>query len=508
MNRFTPSLLLARNATLNLFSEVWTFVVLLIAMPKLVFYLGETLFGVFSLAWVIIGYLNFLDIGVNRAATKFISEHLIDPDDKAVRDIVHTAFLANLILGVIGGGAVVLISPYLVHSLLKISPDLQNQFQLVFYAVGLGVPVLLIQGIFRSVLTSYQSFGWINGINAIAVAFQWGAAILLAFKSHSVVLVVFATVVVRLFVVIAYAILVSRFLPGFNFFELKSLKGMSRLVKFGSWVSVSQIVSPALVYLDRMLIASFVSLSAVTLYTIPYEMMTRLRVIPSSLATTLFPAFSERGVMGEEDHLQELYERSVRYLLLLLVPGIIFLVVLGSDILTIWMGKTFAFQTTKILQILAVGVLTNGISYVPYNILQALGRPDLTGKFHLLELPVYILLCLLLIPKWGIEGAAIASTIRFALDFALLFWAANKYCMCSLSNFWTRSFRHIALLGLILMFIFVGIRLMVPNSWLRLGLALAAVIAYIPASWILIVSNTEKPRLSGMVRNLLGESIS
>lgn len=57
--RLTSSCLLARNAMLNLATEGWIFVVLLIAMPKLVSFLGETSFGLFSLAWVVIGYLRF-----------------------------------------------------------------------------------------------------------------------------------------------------------------------------------------------------------------------------------------------------------------------------------------------------------------------------------------------------------------------------------------------------------------------------------------------------------------
>src|SRR5258707_15616242 len=83
--RLTASALLARNATLNLLAEGWTFVVLLVAMPKLVAFLGDTSFGLFSLAWVVIGYLAFLDVGVNRAATKFISEHLADRDQESIR---------------------------------------------------------------------------------------------------------------------------------------------------------------------------------------------------------------------------------------------------------------------------------------------------------------------------------------------------------------------------------------------------------------------------------------
>src|ERR1700682_2489716 len=87
--RLTSSSLLARNATLNLLAEGWTFVVLLVAMPKLVSFLGDTSFGLFSLAWVVIGYLAFLDVGVNRAATKFVSEHLAERDHESTRLIVR-----------------------------------------------------------------------------------------------------------------------------------------------------------------------------------------------------------------------------------------------------------------------------------------------------------------------------------------------------------------------------------------------------------------------------------
>jgi len=66
---------LARNATLNLATEGWIFLVLLVAMPKLVLFLGDTQFGLFSLAWVVIGYLAFLDVGVNR----------VDPAEPLVR---------------------------------------------------------------------------------------------------------------------------------------------------------------------------------------------------------------------------------------------------------------------------------------------------------------------------------------------------------------------------------------------------------------------------------------
>ncbi len=123
----TSGALLARNATLNLVTEGWIFLVLIVAMPKLVNFLGHTSFGLFSLAWVVISYLAFLDVGVNRAATKFVSEHLAEQDHESTSQIVRTALVANLTLGLFGGLAVVLLTPYLVHSVFKVSADLESQ---------------------------------------------------------------------------------------------------------------------------------------------------------------------------------------------------------------------------------------------------------------------------------------------------------------------------------------------------------------------------------------------
>ncbi len=493
--KLTSGSLLARNATLNLATEGWTFIVLLLAMPKLVSFLGDTQFGLFSLAWVVIGYLAFLDVGVNRAATKFISEHLAEQDHDSTRLIVRTALTANLALGIAGGLTVILVSPYLIHSVFKVSAELQSQARLTFYAVGLAVPVLLVHGVFRAVLSSYQRFGWINGVNAMATTAQWGAAAVLAWRGHGVALVVFATVAARILATAAYGAVLFRVLPDLQLFRIHGLHGLPRLLRFGSWVSVSQLVSPLLVYLDRVLIASFVSLAAVTLYTVPYEVMTRLRVIPSSLANTLYPAFSERGMEGQKAQLQRLYQGSLRYLLILMLPGILFLLVFGTDLLSLWMGIQFAHQTSAILQILAVGALANALAYVPYNVLQALGRPDLTGKFHLLELPPYVLLCITLIPRWGIAGAALTSTIRLGVDAALLFWAAHRYCACSLRNAW-RQIVPIVVSGMLLGLTMLATQFFFFTNWVRLWVGLIAVALYFLASWQFVLTEREKPAVA------------
>ncbi len=503
--QLTSGSLLAKNATINLLTEGWIFLVLIVTMPRLVAYLGETLFGLFSLAWVVIGYLAFLDIGVGRAATKFISEHLAKADNKGVEEVARTAFTANLVLGVAGGLVVASATPFLVHSVFKISPDLQYQARLVFYCVALSVPVLLVSGVLRAILTSFQRFDWINGVNGVATAVQWLLACWLAWKGHGIALVVLATVLTRMAATVVYGLLLVRLLPRVSIFQARGLVDLLKLLRFGSWVTVSQLVSPVLVYLDRVFLASFVSLSAVTLYTVPYEVMTRLRIIPTSLVTTLYPAFSERGAGQDRSSLHSLYDNSVRYLLLILMPGILFLLILGGDVLSVWMGTQFAKQASVVLQILAFGVLLNCLANVPYNALQALGRPDLPGKFHLLELPLYVGLCWFLIPHWGIAGAALANALRISLDAVLLFWAARKYCHCSPVSVWSKTILRVFVISVLLALALLGSQLIGGTAWMRLILGVLAVGLYFLTAWTTVVDRGDKPRISAALRTFIGE---
>ena len=101
------------------------------------------------------------------------------------------------------------------------------------------------------------------------------------------------------------------------------------------------------------------------------------------------------------------------------IPAALVCVGLGKEILTVWLGAEFAGQSTRVLQWLALGVLLNGLGQVPSALIQGVGRPDLTFKIHLAELPPYLLAAWLLIRSHGIEGAAIAWAGRTAVDLAL-----------------------------------------------------------------------------------------
>jgi O-antigen/teichoic acid export membrane protein len=170
----------------------------------------------------------------------------------------------------------------------------------------------------------------------------------------------------------------------------------------------------------------------------------------------------------QPERLAFLLARSMKWMLLTLGPAVIVITALATEILQGWIGSDFAQESALVLQILALGILINSMVHVQYAVVQALGRPDLTAKFHLLQLPLYIFLVWWLVSLWGITGAALAQAIRLSMEAVLLHFAA---CRMTGLRFCSLIYNKIVPSSLLLL-MFVGLAMVISRlpltNWLRL----------------------------------------
>jgi O-antigen/teichoic acid export membrane protein len=181
-----------------------------------------------------------------------------------------------------------------------------------------------------------------------------------------------------------------------------------------------------MVILDRFVIAALLSVAAVAYYATPFDLLAKLWLVPAALLGVMFPAFSMTFVQ-DRSRTAVLYGRSVKLLLLILFPVILFIIVMAKNGLRVWLGPEFAEHSTRVLQWLAAGMFINCLAQVPFALVQGVGRPDLTAKLHLIELPGYLLALWWLSRTHGIEGAAIAWTARVFIDAFALFAMSKRF---------------------------------------------------------------------------------
>jgi len=154
-------------------------------------------------------------------------------------------------------------------------------------------------------------------------------------------------------------------------------------------------------------------------------MVSRLQLVPSSLLRALFPLFSADRTPDVREA-RRLAMGAAGAIALVMGPLAVFLVALSPELLRLWLGREFAVLSAPSLELLAVGVTVNALALVPYSLLQALGRPDVSAKFHLAEFVLYVPMLLIFLHWWGITGAAAAWAVRVTLDAGLLLLAASR----------------------------------------------------------------------------------
>jgi O-antigen/teichoic acid export membrane protein len=343
-----------------------------------------------------------------------------------VPTLVWTSLLLMLLLGLAGTVVVVLLSPWLVHRALNVPMALQRETLDSFYLLGLSIPVVISTAGLRGLLEAHQRFGMINALRIPMGVYSFASPLLVLPFSKSLVPVVGVLVVGRVVGCIAHVLLCFRVVPELR--ERIAWHGAAAgpLLRFGGWMTVSNIVSPLMVTLDRFLIGATVSMTAVAYYATPYEIATKFWVIPGVVVPVMFPAFSA-GFAHDRERTASLYRRCVKYIFLVLFPAVVLTVGLARSGLTLWLGADFAQHSFRVLQWLAVGVLLNGLATIPFALVQGAGRPDLTAKLHLVELPLYLLALWWLISVYGVEGAAMAWTARVGVDGVVLFGMAHRF---------------------------------------------------------------------------------
>jgi O-antigen/teichoic acid export membrane protein len=419
--------LLARNSLLNFVGQILPLLIGVVTIPFVIRGLGPDRFGLLSIAWVVLGYFTVFDLGLGKATTKFVSEILGKGNQDEIPRILWTAVTVEIILGIIGAFVLFIFTPLLAERILNIPHELIGEAKYTFYLLAISVPIVLTAGSFRGALAAAQRFDLVNAVKiptSCATYLFPLVGLALGLNLPGIVVLI---LLARVGSLAAYVTLNFREIPRLNIYS-GSLKFFPRLFSFGGWVMVTSVVGPILIYFDRFLIGSLLSVAALAFYSAPYEMVIRLNIIPTSLTMTLFPAFSTLEGIQNRKRLVTIFIRSVKYVFLILMPIVLVICLFAEDILRIWLGADFARESTAVLQLLSIGVLINSLSYSPFSLLQGVGRPDLPAKFHLLEMPVYVVSAWFLVSELGIKGAAVAWTLRVILDALLLFIAAFKLC--------------------------------------------------------------------------------
>ncbi|HCU2526850.1 flippase [Enterobacter hormaechei] len=404
---------LIKNSGWNIFGLAVPLLMAIPVMGILARLLGVERFGLFTIAYALMGYASVFDGGLSRAVIRFVSTYR--NDEKRVNAILGTSLYAVAGLSIF----IVLLAYFFAPSLAKflnVSPEYYNELALSLRLLGLCVPALLLTQVWRAYLEGVEKFSSLNIQQVTTSPFIILLPLFAVLYSPTLTSAVVGLVVGRWIVAILTWKICAKHIKRFRRNFRKDV--FTELMTFGGWVTLSNIIGPLMGFVDRFAVSHLSGASVVAHYSGPSDMVSRLALFPGAVARALFPKLSYSNL--KDSH--SVYSRTLWSVLIfsifLATPFFIF----SSEILGLWLGREYMGDAAQIFKILLLGFVFNSVAQICFAKIQSAGHAKWTGLIHIIEFFPYLAVLYYLTTTYSIYGAAVAFFLRSFADFLILFY--------------------------------------------------------------------------------------
>ena len=406
---------IGRNTIYQIGSQVAPAIAAIGAIPFLLRSLGYEAFGIVTIFSTTMVYFTMLDLGLGRAATRFIAQSLEAgrPDD------LRRYFWGSIIL-LSGIGVIITVSSVLavdtVVGYLKIPPAYSHAATESFYIICATIPIVTLMATLRGFLEASGRFPFVSIVTGCGGIGTYALPALAVFLGGGLIAVATAFAIVRILTCGAFAVGCFHFEGRPSLRPIFDMSAVRRMLSFGGWLSISNIIGTAMIYCDRFLLGMWVGMAAVTSYGMPLDLISRLQLLITSFCTVLFPLMSRLDESGSRQF-QTLYRGAVGISLSLMTPIAASATILVPFAMKFWLGQRITSDAVFAAQVFLAGAVTQSIASIAWTALHARGRSDMTAWLHLVEFPLYCGIFYLAATRFGVRGAALAWLGRGIADF-------------------------------------------------------------------------------------------
>ena len=407
---------IARNTVYNLIGSVLPLAVSIATVPAYLHLIGLERYGVLSVCWLLLGYFGLFDIGLGRAITQKIARTDI-ADVATANRLFWTAIWMSLGL-MVAAGFLLVPAAYFALTMMKFeTAAVAAEVADTLGWLALSLPVAMLIGILNGALQGRERFAALNGVDVLSSSLSALVPLAIAWLvGPTLWMLVAGALAVRLLSAGLLFLFCRRAIPLTRPFGIDRTVAKG-LLGYGGWVSVTSIIGPMLVFWDRFAIGWVLGAAAVSVYVLAFTVIQRAAVLPNALTRAMFPRFAH----GDDEYAATIQGSAIMFLSVVMTPVMILVMALVYPLLTVWLGKELAVQVAPVLLILLPGIWFNGLAHIPYNYLQATGRPNVVAIVHTIEILPYIAVLMAGLYAFGIPGVALAWSLRTTADALLLF---------------------------------------------------------------------------------------
>jgi len=375
----------------------------------------------------------------------------------------------------------------MVQDLILQAFNISNATNIFFMIIGL-IPLYMFREYLNRVLQADLKFKRLTVINLISVITQVLVTVFLIYQGKGIAGVIYglyAGAIVGLFS------LIPLFIPNYKLiFNRHTFSSSRKLVRFSGLIFAGSIAVLLDKRIDMLFVAHFLDAESLAVYNYALKFSLLFLLIGNSISKVTYPKLSQSFSNDSEEGINRLFNFSLDFSFLLL--SVLSMVILfNADFIVDTLLPSYYLKAVPFLLILFIGVIPKAVVSSVGTIFTAKGIPSISAKINWLMLGMNIILNLLLIPRFGLYGAAIATSASFFLKPFILFYLIKK------------KFLFINKLNRIVLNFFLFTAVLISGSFIgHIGLKELLILVYAFYCYFLFLRKEEKAYLLEEVKKL------
>lgn len=285
--------------------------------------------------------------------------------------------------------------------------------------VAVLLPLTMLRNFFLHILQSEMEFKKLTWINLSALAVQTVVAVMLVYSGFNLRGVFYGLYSGEsLGLILVSAIVFKRFRIRAN---KKTYQKASALIRFSSFIFIGSLAVLLDKRVDMLFVAHYLDKSTVAVYNYALKFSLFFLLLGNSFSRVTYPRFTKAFTNNSTFALNRLFRFSIDFsFLFITIASMIFL--FNAEYIIDQLLPSYYLETLPFLMILFIGIVPKAIVSSTGTVFTAKGIPSVSAKVNWGLLALNVILNVLLIPRYGLYGAAIATSTTFILKPALVFY--------------------------------------------------------------------------------------
>jgi O-antigen/teichoic acid export membrane protein len=423
-----------RNAVFGALRYAFVAPIPFLMTPLILHKIGVKGYGTWAVFLAMNGLTSLADLGLFGTLSKFVAEYQAQEDISAISRLLNCGLTWFLLMDFVIATAIWSASPMLSVTLFRDSPMAKSEliFLLRVFVVVITSNVLI--QLFASVTTGLQRLDLTNTIGAATVLMSAGISAALLLEGWGLNGLVYGYAFSAVLSVVVYLVTIRRLLPQLRWAPLSfDMREARKIFGFSLRLYVTQAAVSIHNQIEKIFLGIMVGVVPVGWYDIASDVALKIRGTLGFVLAPVLPAASELDALGDERRLTELYYRTHKYLALVGVPAVAYLLAISRRFLELWVGRDLGMLSLPLCILLLINF---------FNLATGPGFLIFAGRGYLrpgiqsatLAMALNIVLSFGFIYRFGFPGAVLGTALSLFTGSAYFVWVFHRHTRYSFSR--------------------------------------------------------------------------